>query len=194
MVTDLDRAIREALATKAEGLDVPDWDAVKLVTDTDRRRARRHRRPDRRQLLPVLAVAAVLAVVAATAIGIAAYRSDGDKQSVATPAGATYMLPSNGWKPGDGTRQARIAGPFHAALTSRGACAWIGEQVPSQWPEGWSVRFGPIELIDPNGHVFAREGDLLVAAGGLTTPANAPTQCSGDVNNALSLTTLKRGG
>jgi hypothetical protein len=34
------------------------------------------------------------------------------------------------------------------------------------WPADWSVRFDPLELISPDGEVFAREGDWLVAGGG----------------------------
>jgi hypothetical protein len=35
------------------------------------------------------------------------------------------------------------------------------------WPADWSVRFDPVELITPQGEVFAREGDFLFAGGGL---------------------------
>jgi len=34
------------------------------------------------------------------------------------------------------------------------------------WPDGWSVRFDPIELVDATGETFAQEGDHSFAAGG----------------------------
>lgn len=59
-------------------------------------------------------------------------------------------------------------GPFHAELTDHGAEAWLGEQRnPMTWPEGWRVGFEPTRLIDPDGNVFAEEGEQLRGAGGL---------------------------
>ncbi len=73
--------------------------------------------------------------------------------------------------------QAAFRGPFYAVLVGGHACAWLGNtQKPALWPAGWRVRFNPTELIDPNGHVFASEGDLLHASGGGITPTAAPTQ------------------
>lgn len=98
-------------------------------------------------------------------------------------------LPSNGWRPGDGTRQATFFGPFNAALVNGHACAWLGNiQEPTLWPAGWRIRFNPTELIDPDGHVFATEGDLLHAGGGMSVVS---TQCGGD--GAASLTGLTHG-
>lgn len=77
----------------------------------------------------------------------------------------TYSLPSNGWRAGDPYPLAGTIGRFHATLDTDGARAWLGETCrDTLWPDGWSVRFNPTELLDPDGQVFAREYDILVAA------------------------------
>jgi hypothetical protein len=92
-----------------------------------------------------------------------------------------YPLPSNGWRPGDPTHLAAWNGPFHADLTPDGPEAWLGDRSKRMtWPAGWSVKFNPSTLIDPDGNVFARDGDQLSAAGGL------------DHNGNFALTMIKR--
>jgi hypothetical protein len=67
-----------------------------------------------------------------------------------------------------GYATAATVGEFHAARVGRRVEAWLGEHRQRMtWPAGWSVRFDPIELISPDGDVFAREGGLLCAGGGL---------------------------
>ena len=64
---------------------------------------------------------------------------------------------------------AGTAGPFHAVLTKDGVEAWLGRTRPRHrvtWPADWSVRFDPLELISPDGDVFAVEGQVLSAGGG----------------------------
>jgi hypothetical protein len=74
-----------------------------------------------------------------------------------TAALPTYMVSPNFTGPLTG-------GPFHAQMTSTGACAWLGGSTPSSvsasflWPPGYRVRFNPTELLDAHGHVVAREG------------------------------------
>lgn len=70
-------------------------------------------------------------------------------------------------------------GPFHAVMTSSGPCAWIGgTRRPFLWPDGYEVRFTPTELIAPDGHVVAREGETITSGGGGNN-ALAPTRCGG---------------
>ena len=58
-------------------------------------------------------------------------------------------------------------GPFNAVLTKDGAEAWLGRSRRRMtWPADWSVRFDPLELISPDGEVFAVEGQMLSAGGG----------------------------
>jgi hypothetical protein len=83
-------------------------------------------------------------------------------------ADETYPLPSNGWRPGDPSHLSGFHGGFHAELADHGPEAWLGKRSkPMTWPFGWSVGFEPTRLIDPDGNVFAEEGDLLRAGGGL---------------------------
>lgn len=71
-------------------------------------------------------------------------------------------------------------GPFHAVMTSKGACAYVGATPePVEWPAGWSVSFtGRPALIDPIGHVVGHEGDFLIGEGGFgNETATADSQC-----------------
>jgi hypothetical protein len=79
----------------------------------------------------------------------------------------SYPLLSSGWKPGLEQQDARISGLFHAALTANGACAWLGDgAIVYRWPAGYRVRFNPTELLDRDGRVVARQGDLVSFGGG----------------------------
>jgi hypothetical protein len=88
---------------------------------------------------------------------------------------ALYKLPSNGARPGSPQMPAGRAGPFHAVIEANGVAAWLSRVRPRErmtWPADWSVRFDPLELISPDGEVFAREGDWLVAGGGYGSDDN----------------------
>lgn len=76
-------------------------------------------------------------------------------------------LPSDGWKPGTLEMLAEFFGPFHATIRNGAACAWLGTSGQVYlWPAGYGVRFHPTELIDPQGHVVAREGQVVSIGGG----------------------------
>jgi hypothetical protein len=48
------------------------------------------------------------------------------------------------------------------------------------WPAGYAVRFDPVELIDPAGHVVAKEGEeVIVGGGGRPAPPDAPCAWAG---------------
>ena len=86
----------------------------------------------------------------------------------------TFPLPSNGWRAGQVHPLAGTIGRFHAVLTADGAQAWLGKTYRhTLWPEGWSVRFAPTELLDPNGQVFAHEYDIVAAATETVDPQHA---------------------
>lgn len=107
--------------------------------------------------------------------------SDGPlKPGLATPralAGRSYALPTDGWKPGDREMEALGGGEFHAVLTPDGACAWLGSGTSSYlWPAGYRVRFDPTRLINAEGRVVAKEGDMLQFGGGYA-PAPAGSRC-----------------
>jgi hypothetical protein len=93
-----------------------------------------------------------------------------------------FALPSNGWRPGMPYVTAGTDGPLHAERDGRGgAQAWLGtSRRGTTWPFGWTVRFGPTELLSPDGDVFAREGEWVSAA------------CGFDANGDLALGPLER--
>lgn len=42
------------------------------------------------------------------------------------------------------------------------------------WPPGYRARLDPLEILDPDGQIVAREGDLLVVGGGIVPVDPAP--------------------
>ena len=55
-----------------------------------------------------------------------------------------------------------FTGNFEAALTSHGACAWLGPgRSANLWPAGYRVRFHPTQLIDAQGKVRAKAGQYV---------------------------------
>lgn len=87
-------------------------------------------------------------------------------------------LPSDGWKPGDGSLLALAFGPFHAVMTAEGPCAWLGATRSSfLWPAGYTVRFHPTELINAQGRVVATEGQKIDFGGGLGTVTGRVVVC-----------------
>jgi hypothetical protein len=72
-------------------------------------------------------------------------------------------------------------GAFHAAMTSRGACAWLGSR-PNKpaiyWPAGYRVRLNPVELLNPKGQVVATEGQLVGVDYGLGGVAGPGDRCA----------------
>jgi hypothetical protein len=192
MPADLDRVITAALSAEADSLTISEWapDAVR-VRDRERASGQGRPGPARRRSWTALGAAA-LVVAAATTVTVLAARAPERHVAVSPGTTVTYALASNGWTPGAATMDAAFRGPFHAALVDGHACAWLGNtQQPSLWPAGWRVRFHPTQLIEPNGHVFASEGDALLARGGRIPPGAADAQCGGDTNAAASLTQLE---
>ena len=60
---------------------------------------------------------------------------------------------------------------------------------PARWPYGWSARRenGVVLLVDPTGRVMAREGDKILASGGVSSDINGgnvsvSVQCGIQVN------------
>ncbi len=192
MPVDLDRVITAALSAEADSLTISEWTPeAASVRDRERASGRGRRGPARRRSWTALGAAA-LVVAVATTVTVLASRAPDKRVPVAPGPTVTYALPSNGWTPGAATMQAAFRGPFHAVLVDGHACAWLGNtQKPALWPAGWRVRFNPTQLIDPAGHVFAGEGDTLLASGGQIPPGAAAAQCGGETKNAASLTELE---
>jgi hypothetical protein len=114
----------------------------------------------------------------ANAIAPASPHRTGPNQTTASPivARMSYPLWSDGWTPEEPGNAASETGVFHATLIDGHACASIGGG-PTRWPQGWSVRFNPTELVDAAGHLVAREGDELAAGGGFGLRATASSPC-----------------
>jgi hypothetical protein len=126
-----------------------------------------------RRALRSISVAALAPLV----IGLVACSSSSD-----AAVGRSYPLWSDGWRFGDLVLLAGDAGPFHARLTERGACAWLGSAdrvEPTRWPSGWRVRLHPSALLDDRGVVVAHEGDVLSVAGGTRISTGKSPRCGG---------------
>jgi hypothetical protein len=115
----------------------------------------------------VVAAAATLIVGCSGGSGQSAQRQAGTPTP--SPADRSFPLPTDGWKPGEPAFLAKSGGVFHAWRTADGACArWGHQRRTALWPAGYTVAFSPTRLIDPAGHVVAREGDWITVGGGLT--------------------------
>ena len=117
-------------------------------------------------------------LIGALAVGCSSGTGDvltrGATASARAPGEHSYRLLPTGWRPGEASLTALTAGAFHAILTPRGACAWLGPQRRAfVWPVGYRVRFNPTELLDPHGKVIAREGQMLGTGGGLGTATHS---------------------
>lgn len=97
-----------------------------------------------------------------------------------------FALDTNGWTPGDPSRGVGVGGAFHAVRNGGTACAWIGDhREPTLWPKGWTVRFRPTELLDPNGNVVASEGETIIAGGITADRQRISTACAVSDNAEL---------
>lgn len=130
---------------------------------------------------------ALVVVALAIATLAAACTHKGPQSNPKTSSRASYALPSDGWTPGDFAMTAAASGPFHAALTSGSACAWVGESKSAfLWPKGYRVRFNPAQLISPAGAVVATEG-VTITVGGGSLPLKLRTPCGSAGEPAFSV-------
>ena len=92
------------------------------------------------------------------------------------PAGPTMRIPG-GHQP---AFAARSGGRVTGGVTADGTyCVWLtdrGEPEAVLWPPGYRARLGPLEILDPDGQIVAREGDMLIVSGG-TVPVD-PALCN----------------
>ena len=72
-------------------------------------------------------------------------------------------------EPAGSIEDADLIGTFGGDAQLEGGCAWVdgedGKRYEVIYPEGWSVHFEPLHLIDPGGEVRAEEGDRIGLAG-----------------------------
>ncbi|HXS23204.1 MAG TPA: hypothetical protein VN719_03160 [Gemmatimonadales bacterium] len=56
-------------------------------------------------------------------------------------------------------------------------CVWLTDRGESQavlWPPGYQARLDPLEILDQDGQIVAREDDMLVVSGGVVHVDPAP--------------------
>lgn len=62
-----------------------------------------------------------------------------------------------------------ITGTFTGDESLEGGCAWVevrdGERYEVIWPEGYTVEWGPLRLIGPDGDEVAGDGDEVTLQG-----------------------------
>jgi len=90
------------------------------------------------------------------------------------PAGPTMRIPG-GQQPAFAARSGgRVTGGVAADGTY---CVWLtdrGEREAVLWPPGYRARLDPLEILDPDGQIVAREGDMLIVSGGTVPVDPAP--------------------
>jgi hypothetical protein len=74
---------------------------------------------------------------------------------------------------------ARSGGRLTGGVAADGTyCVWLtdrGEPQAVLWPPGYRARLDPLEILDPDGQIVAREGDMLVVSGGTVPVDPAPS-------------------
>lgn len=66
-----------------------------------------------------------------------------------------------------------LSGTLQGSAELEGGCAWLvadgGEQYEVIYPDGYEIRFDPVELLGPDGEVVASEGDEVTVTGRVAT-------------------------
>jgi hypothetical protein len=83
-------------------------------------------------------------------------------------------LPTSQWRKGMPGLLAGMTGILNGGPIGAKAeyCVWIesgGTRTPVIWPHGYTARLDPLEVINANGVVVARAGDMIRVAGGAFT-------------------------
>ena len=92
-------------------------------------------------------------------------------------------LPTSGWRPGEPALLARMVGVLDGGVGLDGRYyVWVesgGVRTHVRWPVGFVARFDPLEVVDRDGNVMAREGDVIQVAGGAGTADPAIAEAVG---------------
>lgn len=110
-------------------------------------------------------------------VGCAPGATTGTEIVGASPTGAeseedmtsTSARPIPTWD-GPGGEDAAMVGTLRGSAIADGGCLWLeisgGRELAVVWPQGYSARFNPVELIGPDGSVVAEQGARLALGGG----------------------------
>jgi hypothetical protein len=75
---------------------------------------------------------------------------------------------------GGAARAARRSGILRASTGPLGTRVWVetgpDRALPVVWPSGYHARLDPLELLDEQNQVVAREGDKVILRGGIRPP------------------------
>lgn len=86
-----------------------------------------------------------------------------------------------GEEPDTGEDRADLSGALGGDAQLEGGCAWLErvengfpseverDRIEPLWPEGYTVEFGPVRLVGPDGEVVAREGEVVHVNGEVDT-------------------------
>jgi hypothetical protein len=110
--------------------------------------------------------------------------------------GAVELLPSSGWRPGDDALDEGLRGVL---VVDPQGCVTLGpapgDTVPVTgsvgllWPAGYAVRRdldGRVSILDGDGHVVLREGDVVTLGGGSGGPKPEST-CPRDAARTFAM-------
>ena len=80
-----------------------------------------------------------------------------------------YKVPTSSWRPGDPSLTALARGTLRGGYERGAFCVWLaghGGRSAIVWPAGYHARLHPLEVLDAQGVVVAKDGDLISFGGG----------------------------
>ena len=81
-----------------------------------------------------------------------------------------YKVPTSSWRPGDPSLTALAGGTLRGGYERGTFCVWLtgyGRRYAIVWPAGYHARLHPLELLDAQGAVVAKDGNLISFGGGV---------------------------
>jgi len=97
-------------------------------------------------------------------------RVGGHERTKMSKARRMIDLPTSGWRPGMPGLLARMVGVLRGGPDAEGIYrVWAesgGTRAHLVWPSGFVAWLDPLEVVDRDGRVVAREGDVIQVGGG----------------------------